>query len=174
VRPSKALSLAACAVALTLVGRLPAQTATDDNFGSRLETDPGTGAFLYSWWGASGQTYFIQHSEDLAQWNFLPIIEQGFDDITRYGFMPSAGWTKFFVRLRRTDQATGGDPYTADFDADGIPNGWEVEHGLDPFDPADASTVVSGLSSLELYQQSLGDGADPVTMNSVGLMVYSP
>ena len=157
------------------MGLLSAQTATDDNAGSRLTTDPETGAFLFSWWGVSGRTYFIQHNPDLlSTWQFWPIIEQGNDETLTYGFTVNAATDRFFLRLRHTDAATGGDPYAADFDADGIPNGWEVEHGLNPFDAADAATFINGLSNLELYQQSLGAGADPTTMNSVGLMVYSP
>lgn len=164
-----------CAIVGGFPGHLCAQTATDDNSGSRLTIAPDTGAFLFSWWGVSGRTYFIQHNPDLiSPWQFLPIIEQGNDEPLSYGFTIDAATDRFFLRLRHTDAATGGDPYAADFDADGIPNGWEVEHGLNPFDAADAATVVSGITNLELYQQSLGAGADPTQTNSAALIIYTP
>jgi hypothetical protein len=175
VRLIKTFSLASlCIITGVFSARLSAQSAGEDNAGSKLTTDAETGVFLYSYWGVSGRTYFLQHSDDLLQWNFLPIIEQGFDEVTRYALMPSIGWTKLFLRLRHTDAATGGDPYAADFDADGIPNGFEVEHGLNPFNAADASAVVNGLTNLELYHQSLGAGADPTQVNPLGLMIYTP
>jgi hypothetical protein len=36
------------------------------------------------------------------------------------------------------EQALGTDPWKADTDGDGIPDGWEVLHGLDPKNPSDA------------------------------------
>ncbi len=66
------------------------------------------------------------------------------------------------------------DAYKADADGDGIPYGWEVEHGLNPSDPADASAIVNGLTNRELFQQSLAAGGDPLQANSVGLLIYTP
>ena len=66
------------------------------------------------------------------------------------------------------------DAYKADTDLDGIPSGWEVEHGLNPSDPADASAIVNGLTNRELFQQSLAAGGDPLQANSVGLLIYTP
>ena len=67
-----------------------------------------------------------------------------------------------------------GDLYTADFDGDGIPNGWEIEHDLDPDDASDASIVVGGHTNLEIYLQSLTTGGDPLQANTLGFAVYSP
>ncbi len=36
------------------------------------------------------------------------------------------------------------DPYTIDSDGDGMPDGYELEHGFDPFDPADAEADADG------------------------------
>ncbi len=66
------------------------------------------------------------------------------------------------------------DSYSADSDFDGMPDGWELEHGLNPFDASDAAVVVGNLSNLALYQNSLGPGADPSTTTPTGLIVYSP
>lgn len=150
-----------------------AQTADDPNEGSRLAIDPTSGAWSFSWWGVNARTYFILHSETLMSWNFLPVIEQGTGAPIRYGFWPTPTPSRFFLRLRHTDTPTT-DPYAADFDADGIPNGWEIETGLDPFNSADAANTSGGLTYLELYQQSLGAGGDPATANVAGLIVYAP
>ena len=37
-----------------------------------------------------------------------------------------------------TEQRIGSDPLAADSDGDGIPDGWEVDHGLNPTTPVDA------------------------------------
>jgi hypothetical protein len=180
--PDSRAARSACAAALVSIfamngefnSHLGAQNI-DDSSNVRLSIAPGTGAYLFSWQGAASRTYFILHNPNLlVPWQFLPIIEQGNDEPLSYGFTIDAATDRFFIRLRHTDAATGGDPYAADFDADGIPNGWEVEHGLNPFDSADAATVVSGLTNLELYQQSLGAGADPTQINTVGMIVYTP
>ena len=53
----------------------------------------------------------------------------------------------------------GGTP-PADTDQDGIPDGWERRHGLDPRDAADAARIhSSGYSSIELYVNELAAGA---------------
>lgn len=150
-----------------------AQPATDTNEGSKLSVDSETGAWNFGWWGVNARTYFILHSENLVSWNFLPVIEQGTSAPIHYGFWLSPQPSRFFLRLRHTD-APAPDPYAADFDGDGIPNGWEIEHGLDPFNPADAANISGGLTYLEIYQQSLGVGADPLQSNALGLVVYSP
>ncbi len=66
------------------------------------------------------------------------------------------------------------DAYMADADLDGIPTGWELEHNLDPENPADAAQLNGGLTNLQIYQQSLATGGDPKTANPVGLSVYTP
>lgn len=150
-----------------------AQTADQQNEGSGLARDPTTGAWDFSWWGVEARTYFVLHSETLMSWSYLPVIEQGKAAPLSYGFWLSPAPDRFFLRLRYTDVPTD-DPYAADFDGDGIPNGWEIENGLDPFDPTDALLDNGGLTHLELYQQSLGPGADPTTANPVGLLTYTP
>jgi hypothetical protein len=43
-------------------------------------------------------------------------------------------------------------PAPLDTDQDGIPDAWENDHGLNPFDPADGPAIMpSGYSNLELY-----------------------
>ncbi len=150
-----------------------AQTANELNEGMRLTANfdaPGT--YEVSWWGRAGQIYFLQRSEDLVSpWGYFPLIETGRDAAVRYGF--STPNDRIFVRLR-LQESTLADPYGADSDGDGIPDGWELEHGLNPFDASDATVVVANLSNLALYQNSVGPGADPTTTTPTGLVVYSP
>jgi hypothetical protein len=47
-------------------------------------------------------------------------------------------------------------PSPLDSDQDGIPDEWEIAHGLDPFDPADGSALTeSGYTNLEIYLNEL-------------------
>lgn len=129
---------------------LHAQTA---DHGSHLEHDPGTGAMVFSWWGKQDWTYFIQSSFDLLQWEYLPLIEEGDDAPLAYGFSFSAPALPFFLRLQATDLPTA-DPWHTDFGG-GVPAGFALERGLDPFDPASAAAADSPylpLSWLEYYQ----------------------
>lgn len=55
------------------------------------------------------------------------------------------------------------DPLNPDTDSDGLPDGWETVHFLDPNDPADASQTFPGsaLTNLEAFQAGVlaGPGA---------------
>lgn len=140
----------------------------------QAELTPGTSnTWNLDWEGIAGRTYFLQHSEDLVGWQYFPLIESGNDATLGWGFGSSAD--KFFVRLRYTDVPTadpdnadfdgdgltnweeifiyGTDPFNADSDGDGMPDGWEVMHGFNPNDPADAYEDADGdgLTNLEEY-----------------------
>lgn len=115
-----------------------AQTATDVNEGCRMTQDAGMGGYTFSWWGRNARTYFIQHSDDLVTWTYMPIIESGAAAVTDYRFTSTG--QRFFLRLRHTDAATGGNPNTADFDGDGLGNAAEIA-GMGPHtDPLAFST----------------------------------
>lgn len=105
------------------------------------------------WEAAQGRTYFIQYSDDLETWMYLPVIETaaGGTEIG-YGFFCSS--SKYFVRLQYSDipttNPTGDDfdtdgisnidevtvwntsPFLEDSDNDGMPDGWEATHGFSP------------------------------------------
>ncbi len=119
------------AAAFLALGQMTlAQTATGPNEGLQLALDSYNEVFTMSWWGRAGRTYFIQHSEDLTTWDYIPVIESGGDQPLQWGFSSNAD--RFFLRLRYTDIPTD-DPFTADFDGDHVGNYDEVTLGTDPF-----------------------------------------
>lgn len=108
-----------------------AQTSSDPNEGCRLVKETAAGQYTLSWWGKSGRTYFVQVSPDLETWHYLDHVVAGAGAVAAMGFETTD--ERFFLRLRYTDASNGGNPSAADFDADGIPSGWELDYGFDPF-----------------------------------------
>lgn len=152
-----------------------AQTTGSLNEALLLSRDDATGAFELSWHGREARTYFIQFSPDLTSgWHYLPVIEQGSGDLPIiYGFW-IGDVSRSFFRLIHTDLPAS-DPYLSVFGGDGIPSGWKLENGLDPF--ADLTGIYpegSDFTYWELYQMSLTGGAEPADENVAGLIVYTP
>ncbi|MEY4484142.1 MAG: hypothetical protein RL693_1594 [Verrucomicrobiota bacterium] len=117
------VSILTLSVVLALVSLAPAQTANDLNEGVTIASNGTPDAFTFSWWGRYGRTYFIQQSDDLINWNQVPVIESGWDDVIQWGFSSTA--PRSFFRLSYSD-ASVVDPLVADFDNDGISNQDEV------------------------------------------------
>jgi hypothetical protein len=126
---SRLRSPLALLVGLAILHIATAQTSTDPNEGSRLTYDSALGSYDLSWWGQPGRTYFIQQSDNLTAWEYLPLIESGTDDLLSWGFTSTA--SKFFLRLRHSDIPTI-DPFNADFDGDKVSNIDELLQGSDP------------------------------------------
>ena len=150
---------------LSFLSAIPAsaQTASDVNEGSRLTKDATTGVYELAWWGKVERTYFIQQSDDLVTWTYMPVIEwKASAGVTAWNFANVSGAQKSFFRLRFSDAATGGNPETADFDGDHVgnmtelnqitdplgwtdvdgdqmPGDWEIFHGFNPTSAADAT-----------------------------------
>jgi hypothetical protein len=140
-----------------------AQTASDLNEGSLLEHDSENGIFRFKWFGKSGRTYFIQHSENLMQpWLYVPIIESGDESIREWGFTSTGD--RFFLRLKYSDIPTT-DPAGADFDGDGVPSLWELQHGLDPL--AVDSATDADQDGLDAWAE-FWLGTDPTVSDSDG------
>lgn len=181
---SRSLLVLLICAAVTSKFQVLAQTASDLNEGSILEHDSENGIFRFKWFGKSGRTYFIQHSEDLMQpWLYVPIIESGDESVKEWGFTSTGD--RFFLRLKYSDIPTtdpegadfdgdglsnlaevqaGADPFDTDSDDDGLPDGWEDSHGLNPMNAADAAidSDDDGLTSLEEYNA----GTDPRKFSS--------
>lgn len=118
--------------ALGWMAPVMSQTASDPNEGARLSLGSGN-SYSLSWWGKTGRTYFVQHSEDLMNWVYFPdIIDSGTNALLSYGFSIS-GPDRFYLRLKYTDISTA-NPNTADFDGDGVSNRDELMQGTDPLD----------------------------------------
>ncbi len=97
-----------------------------------LEYDPVEDSSLLSWWGIEERFYFIQQSEDLVKWTFMPIFEVGSDDIISWGFRSNSH--KLFFRAVHTADSDS-ELMQADYDEDGLTTWRENEEGSHPFNP---------------------------------------
>ena len=148
---------------------LSAPTADDLNEGLQVQEN-SSGVFTLSWWGKAGFTYFIQQSEDLINWHYVPVIESGDDDVISWGFSSNA--PRLFFKLRGTNALTNGDPNTADFDGDGLSNLDELENGLDPFSQTEGPPVAAPLSVETLEDTAVELHFDTVSRPSTGSITY--
>lgn len=103
------------------------------NEGAKLEHDPANDLWRFNWWGRDGRTYFIQHSEDLVDWLWAPVIVPGDDSVKEWLFTSTAD--RFFLRLRHL-AANGQDPFLRDSDGDGFSDWEELQWGGDPLNAA--------------------------------------
>lgn len=149
-----------------LVGSCWGQTATDLNLGSKLEYNATANEFTFSWWGVDGRTYFIQHSDDMIHWQYLPVLEVGDDNVISWGFTSTS--ERLFLRLAHWD--IPGDPATADTDGDGLSNWNEVQQGLDPFS---IDTDGDGISDTKEIEEG-SDPLDPANSSKLAqLYIYT-
>lgn len=130
---------------------LPAftQDASQPNEGSNVTYDTTNNVFTFSWWGRSGKSYFIQHTDDFVTWGYYPVIIVGQDAVASMNFQTTA--TRYFLRLE-----IEADLFNTDTDGDGIPDGWEVQYGLNPRNPSDASADPDGDGFTNLEEYVLG------------------
>ncbi|MBT64986.1 MAG: hypothetical protein CML13_17440, partial [Puniceicoccaceae bacterium] len=118
-------------LALPLTAAIADPTASDQNHGLGVEVDALNDVSTLSWWGVTGETYFIQVTPDLtAGWEYIDYIYPGADDVLAHGF--AVNTDAFFYRLKYTDQPTT-DPWNDDFDGDDIGNQDELYQDTDPF-----------------------------------------
>ena len=121
------------------------------------------------WNGVNGKTYFIEWSTDLSDWSYFPVIRSGNGSLLSHGFSSSA--SKFFLRLKSTDQPDGGDPESADFDNDNISNLDEIKVGGSQTDPFLFSTADNGISDYfsDFDGNTLADGWELKYNDQIGL-----
>lgn len=115
-------------LASAAIGFIPG-TPPDDELTAQEGASEGT--FEISWIGKAAHTYFIQHSPDLIDWFYLPIIESGNNEAIIWG--GTSNQDSAFFRLLRDDTATT-DPVNDDFDNDGVSNWDEIIFSTNPLD----------------------------------------
>ena len=79
-------------------------------------------------WAGGPHTMFLQHSPDLRNWSFLPVIESGAGSYAHD--LPRNG-DSMFVRIKYNNVVVP-EPESFDFDGDGLTSLFEVAHNLDP------------------------------------------
>lgn len=161
-------------IALNLFGVYWVQAQTPET-DLKLLKNADAESFTLEWQDEQSWVYFIQYSEDLLEWKYLPVMEYGF------GYGDGLSWNlesnaeKLFFRLKYTDAVpAGADAFEYDFDGDGLITRDELFGGTDPFSSADANLNsvpddwetyyevsdlsadedMDGLSALQEYQAS--------------------
>lgn len=161
-RSGTALALLLAAL-LNFTSSLCAQSATDLNEGVRLDRDAGTGAYSLKWWGKHARVYLPESSPDLLIWTAVPstvatVPTADVGEGAALGLSLSTVASRHFLRLRFSDDPDYDhdgltnleelqlrtNAATADSDADGIPDSWEITHGLDPNIATDAAGKPTG------------------------------
>jgi hypothetical protein len=161
-----------------------------------LSHNPATSTCTIGWYGATGHTYFIQHSFDLMTWQTMPVIESGSNAPLSWSMQITANRT--FFRLLISDLPTGGNAQTADFDGDGLnnlteinlganpinvdsdrdemPDIWEYQHGFSLIQPgATQNADNDSLTNLGEYLAGTNPNVSDATLppGSIGLLILS-
>ncbi len=122
----KSILAAGCAaIALFATPPLSAQGPNDPNEGSAISYDTTTGVTTFNWWGRAGMGYFIQQSDDLINWQYVPTLELGADSLLSYGFTTTA--PDFFVRLQ-----IEANPFGTDTSGAGLFDAYHILSGIAP------------------------------------------
>jgi hypothetical protein len=162
----KRLIVAILAVLLFVATGALAQGPNDLNAGSQLALNGTTGAYTFSWWGATGYTYLIETSDDLINWSYLPIVESGSDSAIEWGFTSNS--SSLFMKLEYitvpADQLSG-TALNGPLDSNGLPEDWELFYfgslGIDPnVDPNG-----EGFTNLQDYE----NGNNPIANQVVSV-----
>ena len=104
------------------------------NPGMQISRGAAVGDWQFGWHGVKRWTYFLQQSPNALGWSYLPWLASGDDG--PLGLTVRSSASAGFFRLRATDRSVA-DPWTADFDGDGVGNGDELLQGTDPLHTAD-------------------------------------
>lgn len=126
------LSLIALVAGSVAIFASPPPDADSLNAGLTLSQDNSTEAFQLTWWGIDQHFYFVEYSEDLIEWNFLPIFAVGEDAALGWGFTLNAD--KMFFRAIYTNDSDS-ELMQSDLDGDGLTVYQEYLIGSDPFNP---------------------------------------
>ena len=147
----------------------------------------GFDSYSLKWWTALQRKQFYaaiknynviaifaghNHTVNFIKWNGFDTFNDGTVGHFTGNFLVAHVTRTNLVVVERTADSTWGVPFSknisvfnpdADNDGDGMPNGWEDQHGFDPFDPADAQqdADADGQSNLAEYVA----GTDPRDAN---------
>lgn len=126
----------------------------------------GSALFL-KWPSAVNVVYDVQFSYDLQNWTTSNTAKIGTGAEISVPLSDVIGFpnvSRAFFRLRIT--STGGDFIGNDSDGDGIPNSFEIQFGLNPTDPSDATTDDDG-DGISNFNEFL-NGTDPSANDQAG------
>lgn len=132
-------------------------TADSPNAGLRIHYHESSDAFHLSWWGTASFYYFIEQSEDLQEWSFVPTVEAGLSDPLVMAFQSNAD--RLFWRLKYSN-----DPQSSllsrEYNGVGLSAWDQLQLGYNPFEWVD--TIANGLPDVwELFWFGAIGGVDP-------------
>ncbi len=117
--------------------------------------ESGSHEMRLHWPGKAEHTYFLQSSENLVDWVYEPTIFAGEHygpEHDRHEVQITPQSARGFFRAIRTEHHAA-DPWWADFDGDGIPNGIELLIG---YDPLKADSLGDGVSDGQRDSHAIG------------------
>jgi hypothetical protein len=144
---------------LVLFVEARAQSAGQPNAGSRLTYSGTTGVYDLSWWGASGNTYLVEVSDDLVNWSYFNLVEGGSNAILGYAFTSTS--SNAFARVEYITvppaQLSGTSLHGTLDPASGLPEDWELFYYGHTNVSASATVAWSGgsMTNLQAYQAGL-------------------
>lgn len=114
-----------------LLATPPPPTADSLNSGLSVHHDDANNSFQLSWWGIDTHYYFIEQTEDLKNWSFVPSVEEGADDPLAMAFQLSAD--RWFWRVRYSNDPAS-DLLSADYNGIYLSAWDQLQLGFNPFD----------------------------------------
>lgn len=119
----------------TLLAATP-PTADSQNSGLRVHFDDATGSFQLTWWGIDTHYYFVEQTDDLESWSFVPTVEEGADAPLAVAFQLST--ERWFWRVRHSNDPDS-ELLSADYNDIGISAWDQLQLGYNPFDWVDSN-----------------------------------
>jgi len=109
------------------------------------------GRVTLAWESCSDHLYELQTAEELSPqtvWTARALMIGG-DRVTSWTDTNAPAYAQRFYRVQRLNPSS-------DSDGDGMPDGWELQYGLNPLDPGDAHADLDGDGYSNLQEYRLG------------------